>query len=92
MPWPDVNARLAGGMDKTEKPSLHRAFQPFETWSCLTISQQQQFNFAAGRVERISRRAFHCVEETLSGRNGPAVMASGITTSKYRSHFTHLTD
>jgi hypothetical protein len=29
---------------------------------------------------------------SLSGRNGPATMASGIITSKYFSHLTHLTD
>src|SRR6266481_790915 len=31
-------------------------------------------------------------ESSLSGRNGPAMMASGIVTSKSRSHFTHLTN
>jgi hypothetical protein len=34
----------------------------------------------------------HFSEETLRGRNGPAMMASGIITSKSRSHFTHLTN
>jgi hypothetical protein len=32
------------------------------------------------------------VGETLEGRNGPAMMASGIITSKYSPHVRHLTD
>jgi len=75
---------------KKKSPACTGPSQPFEFRSCPTISRQPCR--AVQSDERNPYRSFYYADETLGGRNGPATIASGIITSKYFSHLTHLTD
>jgi hypothetical protein len=67
--------------DSKEKAQLAPGFPTILDWGligyCTAIQSAIQVHFSEG---------------ALRGMNGPAMMASGIITSKARSHFTHLTN
>jgi hypothetical protein len=85
-----VDENWKGPGAEKEKPSLHRAF------TTIRVSELPHYITATlpavQRDERNPYRSFYYADETLGGRNGPAMIASGIITSKYFSHLTHLTD
>jgi hypothetical protein len=77
---------------REKRPSLHRAFTTIRVSELphYITAILQQFKFRATGAIWVALS--YCTDETLGGRNGPATIASGIITSKYFSHLTHLTD
>ena len=87
----DPKNRASAAHDSKEKAQLAPGFPtirdlelPHYITATLAVEVQSDV--------RNPYRSSYCADETLGGRNGPATIASGIITSKYFSHLTHLTD